>query len=323
MNKNELTMLQSLPLDIKIAKSKLRIEEFVRHMGGEDKVYISFSGGKDSTVLLHLVRSIYPSIEAVFSDTGLEFPEIREFAKSFDNVTVVRPKENFRQVVEKYGYPIVSKKTSRMISDCQNPTEKNAKSRKLYLSDYRLDEEGNITDKKNGSFKIANKWRYLIDAPFKISNKCCDKLKKEPLKSYEKISGKKPIIGTMANESKMREATYLNVGCNNFREGAETCSPFGFWTEQDIFRYAIINNIDFCSVYGKMYFDDNDKIHLSGEQRTGCVFCGYCKNEKQLEERYLRLEKTHPKLHDYCMNKLGFKEVCEYMNIKYSENLEG
>ena len=75
MNKNELIMLQSLPLDIKIAKSKRRIQEWIDYYG-EDKVYISFSGGKDSTVLLDLVRQVNPNIPAVFVDTGLEYPEI-------------------------------------------------------------------------------------------------------------------------------------------------------------------------------------------------------------------------------------------------------
>ena len=317
MNKNELTMLQALPLDIKIAKSRLRLEEFIRHMGGEDKVYISFSGGKDSTVLLHFVRTYFPNVEAVFSDTGLEFPELRQFANTFDNLTVVRPKENFKQVIEEYGYPMISKKTSRMIRDCQNPTEKNAKSRKLYLSDFTLDADGNYTDKKNGSFKIAKKWRYLIDAPFKISNKCCDKLKKEPLKTYEKLSKKKPIIGTMANESKMREQAYMQVGCNNFREGSENCCPFGFWTEQDIYNYILKFNLEIAPVYGEIV-EENGMLTTTKEKRTGCVFCGYCKDTKQLEDRYLRLEQTHPQLHTYCMDKLGFKEVCEYMGIKYS-----
>lgn len=271
MNKRELTMLQALPLDIKIAKSRLRLEEFVRHMGGEDKVYISFSGGKDSTVLLHFVRTYFPNIEAVFSDTGLEFPELRVFANSFENLTVVRPKENFKQVIEKYGYPIVSKKTSRMLHDVMNPTEKNAKTRKLYLGDFTLDKDGNYTDKKNGSFRIANKWRYLIDAPFKISNKCCDKLKKEPIKSYEKISGKKPIIGTMAAESKMREASYMVSGCNIFTEGSEKCSPFGFWTEQDIFQYIIDFNLEYASVYGDIVKDENGLWTTTGELRTGWI----------------------------------------------------
>lgn len=123
MNLEELRLLQNYPLDIKIAKSKQRIREFVQHFG-IDGVYVSFSGGKDSTVLLHLVRSIYPEVEAVFSNTGLEFPELVEFVKTKENVTMVRPKKSFKQVLEQEGYPLISKKTARMIHDCQNPTDK-------------------------------------------------------------------------------------------------------------------------------------------------------------------------------------------------------
>lgn len=82
---------------------------------GEDGVYVSFSGGKDSTVLLHIVRNMYPNVKAVFVDTGLEYPEIREFVKSFDNVDWLRPKMNFRQVIEKYGYPFISKEVSECV----------------------------------------------------------------------------------------------------------------------------------------------------------------------------------------------------------------
>lgn len=319
MDKRELTMLQALPLDIKIAKSKLRIEEFVRHLG-EDKVYISFSGGKDSTVLLHLVRSMYSNIEGVFSNTGLEFPELVDFVKTKENITIVRPEKSFKQVLEGEGYPVVSKKTARMIHDCQNPTSNNAKSRKLYLSDFTLDENGNYTDKKNGSFKIAEKHRYLIDAPFKISHKCCDYLKKEPIKKYEKICDKRPIIGTMANESKMRESVYLSNGCNSFKEGKESCTPLGFWTEQDVLEYIILYNLEYASVYGDIKRDNEGKLYTSGEARTGCIFCMFGIHLEKGENRLQRLERTHPQLHSYCMNKLGFKEVCEYMGIPYSND---
>lgn len=114
MTKDELKMLQSLPLDIKVAKSKQRIREFIDYYG-VDGVYVSFSGGKDSTVLLDLVRQVEPSIKAVFADTGLEYVELKEFVKSFDNVEIIRPKLSFKQVLERYGYPIVSKNQSDYI----------------------------------------------------------------------------------------------------------------------------------------------------------------------------------------------------------------
>ena len=315
MDKKELTMLQALPLDIKIAKSKLRIEEFVRTLGGTEKVYISFSGGKDSTVLLDLVRSVYPDIEGVFSNTGLEFPELVEFVKTKENITMVRPKKSFKQVIEQEGYPIISKKTSRMLKDLQNPTEKNIRIRSLYFSKYALDKEGNPTNVVNNSFRLAEKWKYLIDAPFKISNRCCDILKKNPIKDYEKISGKKPIIGTMANESKMRESAYMKTGCNSFTEGQEKCNPLGFWTEQDILEYIIKFNLSYAPVYGDIIRDSEGKLTTTGEKRTGCIFCMYGIHLEKGENRFQRLQKTHPQLHSYCMDKLGFRTVCEYMNI--------
>lgn len=110
----ELKIRQALPLDIKISMTKQRIREWVEHFG-VDGVYVSFSGGKDSTVLLHIARQIYPDIKAVFVDTGLEYPEIREFVKTFDNVDWIKPKMNFKQVIEKYGYPFISKEVSECV----------------------------------------------------------------------------------------------------------------------------------------------------------------------------------------------------------------
>lgn len=112
--KDDLKYKQSLPLDTKVAMTKLRIREWVQEYGTEG-VYVAFSGGKDSTVLLHIVRGMYPTIPAVFLDTGLEYPEIREFVKTFNNVEWLKPKMNFRQVIEMYGYPFFSKEVSDVI----------------------------------------------------------------------------------------------------------------------------------------------------------------------------------------------------------------
>ena len=105
--KGDLQQMQSLPLSAKILMTKRRIREWYDYWDGQ--VYVSFSGGKDSTVLLHIARELYPDIEAVFVNTGLEYPEIQSFVKTFDNVTILRPKMRFDEVIKTYGYPIISK----------------------------------------------------------------------------------------------------------------------------------------------------------------------------------------------------------------------
>ena len=105
----DLKRMQAMPLEDKIARTKLLIKEWYEFFNG--KVAISFSGGKDSTVLLHIARQVYPDIPAVFYDTGLEYPEIREHVKTFDNVEWIKPKKTFKQVVLEYGYPVVSKES--------------------------------------------------------------------------------------------------------------------------------------------------------------------------------------------------------------------
>lgn len=167
MNKELLTLKQSYPLEIKIELTKNAIRDFV-HEYGIDGVYISFSGGKDSTVLLNICYELYgESIPAVFSNTKNEFKSIVEhvnYVKHFyNNVHTVIPDNNIEDVIKKFGYPVVSKKVSRMLRDLQNPSDKNSNTRKLYLTG----------EKKDGShskyFKLPNKYKYLIDAPFKIS----------------------------------------------------------------------------------------------------------------------------------------------------------
>lgn len=92
-----------------------KIIEWYHHYDG--KVSVSWSAGKDSTVVLDLARRAFPDIPAVFVDTGLEYPEIREFAKSVPNVTWLRPELPFTKVIERYGYPVISKDVaSRTVS---------------------------------------------------------------------------------------------------------------------------------------------------------------------------------------------------------------
>lgn len=305
MNLNELRILQNYPLELKVEKTKLRIKEWYEHYNGE--VYVSFSGGKDSTVLLDIVRSMYPDIEAVFINTGLEYPEIYKFVKTFKSVTILKPEMNFKQVINTYGYPVISKENSQYIYEIRHSTKK-MRQRRLY------------GDSK-GRFKLPNKYHYLIDAPFEISNKCCEVMKKRPVKKFEKETGKVPIIGTMAEESSLRQQSYLQHGCNAFESKRPVSTPLGFWKQQDVLEYIYKNDLKIASVYGEVIEDKNllDECTYSttGCERTGCIYCLYGIQCDTTPNRIQRLKKTHKKQYDYCINKLKLGEVLDYIGVKY------
>jgi 3'-phosphoadenosine 5'-phosphosulfate sulfotransferase (PAPS reductase)/FAD synthetase len=293
-----------MPLDIKIGLTTNRIREWLR----EYDSYVSFSGGKDSTVLLHIVRQLRPNIPAVFVDTGLEYPEVREFALSQENVIRLRPEMNFRKVIETYGYPIISKRIASYVSSARNnPNCVRAK----YL-------RGEI---QNTLFGGNGKWSFLIDAPFKISDYCCSEMKKKPNQKFAKQTGLKPIFATMACESQNRKQDWLKNGCNAYDSKEPKSKPMSFWMEQDILQYLRDYNIPYASVYGEIKEDENGKLYTTGCDRTGCVFCGFgCHLEKE-PNRFQRLHETHPKLWDYCMRDwedggLGMRNVLDYINVK-------
>lgn len=310
MNREILKIRQSMSLEDKVRFTKRRIKEWVDYFG-VDGCYVSFSGGKDSTVLLHIVRSMYPDIEAVFVDTGLEFPEVRKFVKTFPNVTILRPEMRFDDVLKKYGYPVISKE----ISECISQAKKSDGSGKYT---YRLKRVlGEALDKNGNKSKYnCEKWKYLLDAPFNISNQCCNVMKKKPAHKFYKETGKVPFVGTLAQESRLREQQYIKQGCNGFNNKIPTSMPLAFWTEQDILQYISENDIPISRIYGDVMVDDKGYV-LTGYQRTGCMFCGFgCHLEKE-PNRFQKLKLTHPTQYDYIINTLGMGDVLDYIGVRY------
>lgn len=288
---DELRQRQNFDLDQKIELTKVAIRQFYDFFDGQ--VYVSFSGGKDSTVLLDIVRSEYPNVKAVFSDTGLEYPEIRNFVKTIPNVDWIKPKMTFLEVIQTQGYPLISKEQS------------------LYIRQYRTTHSDYLKsvrwNGKNGRFKISEKWKFLCDAPFKISERCCNILKKNPLHHYNKITGLRPMIGTMATDSRVRERIYLRDGCNSFRvAGGEQSTPLGFWNEADVWQYIKEKKLCYSCIYDK------------GLDRTGCIFCMFGIAQDK-GNRFKILQQLHPELYKYCMDKLGIREVLNYLNANLPE----
>lgn len=322
---SDLKQRQSLPLSAKVSMTQRRIMEWVKEFG-EDGVYVSFSGGKDSTVLLHIVRQMFPGIEAVFVDTGLEYPEIRQFVRQHDNITILRPKMGFKDVICKYGYPMLSKMISHNVGIARrNPQGNIAK---------------NVFTKGKSRKYDMSKYLPLTNADFLVSERCCDIMKKAPLHGITK----KPILATMACESQTREVQWIKHGCNMFDIDCQKSAPMSFWTEQDVLQYIKKNGIEICSVYGDIVPEGGQlalcggdcKLCTTGCKRTGCVFCGYGAHLEKGEGRFQRLKRTHPKLYDYCIgggaydpedglwkpdkNGLGMAHVFDELNKLYGEN---
>lgn len=329
----QLKELQSKSLEEKIQISSARIIEWYERWNGQ--VYVSFSGGKDSTVLLHLVRRLYPEVKGVYLDTGLEYPEIREFVKTIDNIEWLHPEKydrktrtwkryTFSEILKDYGYPVISKEQAAFISEYR--TTKSEKLRKTRL-------HGN----KYGMGKISKKYLHLIDSDFLIGDKCCDYMKKHPAERFEKRTGLKPIIGTMTYESKQRESNWKKYGCNAFDKTRPTSNPISFWSEQDILHYIQKYNLQVAPVYGELVKEGNE-LHFTKCQRTGCIFCGFgCQNECS-PNRFQKLAETHPKLYNYCIDGgqynedgvwqpsssgLGMGHVLDILGVDYQEYKEG
>ena len=114
--KDDLTMFKALPLEIKIRMTEERLKGWINYYGQEG-AYISFSGGKDSTVLLDIIRNKlkYTKIPAVFIDVPTQYPELKQFAQKESNLEILKPKISFMQVCKKYGFPLISKEVSESV----------------------------------------------------------------------------------------------------------------------------------------------------------------------------------------------------------------
>lgn len=318
--KDDLKSFQAESLPIKKQHSLAKIAEWFSYW--KNAVYVAFSGGKDSSVLADLC-AFWCSITGatlylVFVNTGLEYPEIQKHVKVFAEwlrhkygievmLEILRPKMRFDEVIKKHGYPVISKEVSVDIEYAR-------KGRQWAL--YKF--QGKNSDGTDSKRKASNiRYAPIIDMDFKISNKCCSVMKKAPAKKYEKETGRKAIIATLAEESSMRENAWLKNGCNAFNAKRATCQPMSFWREQDVLQYIKQEQIPIASVYGdieyaeapdQMRIEDygltecgTDKLKTTGCDRTGCIFCAFGCHLEKSPSRFERLKETHPRQYEYCI----------------------
>lgn len=268
-----------------------RIESLFYQTKG--KCYLSFSGGKDSTVLLALIKmceEIYTippnAIPAVFIDTGIELRATKDFViwvkkNWYSNVEIIRPEKPFAKVLEEYGKPIKSKMKSEFISRYQKNRNEDQLSFKYMIG---VGKNG----KTYAKTKIANKDLHLLHPDFdiRISNKCCELLKKKPFAKYNKDNGIKGyFVGERMAEGGARQ---FNAE-NRLKSGGKLCTktkgnyiiklPIIDWTDEDVNNFIKQYNVPLSKAYTEQ-----------GYERTGCFLCPFSLQIDQNLEKLYRYE---------------------------------
>lgn len=159
------------------------------------------------------------------------------------------------------------------------------------------------------------KWLPLCrDVPVLISHMCCSKMKKSPMHKYQSANKYRPILATLAEESRVRKQGWIRHGCNAFESKNPMSQPMSFWTEQDVLSYIAMYGVEIASVYGdivSMGEDGNEypplditgkpncDLKCTGCQRTGCIFCAFGFHREKGETRFQMLARTHPRQYEY------------------------
>lgn len=249
---------------------------------GEENFYISFSGGKDSTIMSHMIDKAIPGnkIPRVYSNTGIEFNAIVSFVKEMqqtdDRIIILPPQTNIKSMLEKEGYPFKSKVHSAYVDRYQRKGK--VTSVKQYLGE-REDKQPWSTQKS-----CPNILRYQFTPEFniRVSDKCCQRMKKDVINRYMKQSGKKyGIVGIRQEEGGNR----IRATCMAYKQGkfyhfqplAPLSNDFMNW-------YADTFNVKLCKLY---YPPFNFK-------RTGCKGCPFAlklQEELDMLEEYLPAER--------------------------------
>jgi 3'-phosphoadenosine 5'-phosphosulfate sulfotransferase (PAPS reductase)/FAD synthetase len=266
-------------------EQKIIAAENVIHKAYEKEngnLFISFSGGKDSTILRHIALKLYPNLKVVFSNTTNELAEVLKYIKTFPNIITVTPNLNFKEVVQKHGFPLVSKEVSQKVNDLKRTNGKITRLTRFQGS-------------KKGHGKLSTKWKFLAEMPFDITHKCCQILKKDPLDKWSKQHNLKPLIALMSGESRLRQQLSL-YGSDDDKK----IYPFlkTGWSDNDIWEYATLHNIRFAECYYDRTIND---VFIAKRERTGCEYCAFGITLEE-NDRFERSKLTAPKRYKKMMN---------------------
>ena len=307
-------------------------------------------GGLDSITLLLFLRDIGIDVPAV-SVSSLEDVSIQRVHKQLG---VERLKPALRsdgkpwtkaQILQEFGFPVLSKEKANKIYLLQNPTPDNATVRHAIITGETGEYGGNRT---NSRMKLPQKWLNLFGGyenenegveyqkpNFLVSDKCCYYLKEKPCNDWAKEHNSVPFLGLMASEGGRREKSLMLNGCNYFGETSIRSCPFAIFTRQDLLKLATELNVPIPEIYGKIksrnqrWEGDIGELYTTGAQRTGCSMCGFGIHLEERPHRFDRLREKNEKEWEFWMyrcvtdpktnDRYGWGRVLDYIGVQWED----
>ncbi|MCM1183564.1 MAG: hypothetical protein NC337_09335 [Roseburia sp.] len=260
-----MTAMQRLPYEVKKKRSELRAEEFLEQMRirGEN-AHVSV-GGLDSITLTVFLKSIGIDVPAI-SVSGLEDKSVQRVHKAL-GVTILQSCKTKVEVLNEFGFPVISKRIAGKIALLQNPTERNKTVRHAIITG-ECGQQGHFA--KNSRMKLPQKWLDLFGGyenekegvdygmpDFKVSNACCHYLKEKPCDDWAKENESFPFLGLMASEGGQREEALTDHGCNYYGKTTMRSAPFAPYLRNDILRLALEMDAwyhDHTEVFEQLYY---------------------------------------------------------------------
>ena len=340
---------QTQSYEYKVAHAKKLIYDFYNHEEIKGTCCISV-GGLDSITLTLLIRSMGYKAEQVpaVSVSGLEDKSIQRVHKAI-GVQSLKSAKSKKEVIEEFGYPIISKEMANRIRILQNPSPKNATIRHAMITG----ETGQFGGyQKDSRMKLADKWLKLFggadpegaklgykSAPFSVSDQCCFWLKEKPMQDYQKETGRYPYLGLMASEGGRRAFALKHWGCNYVSPTVKRSAPFASFMRNDVLRLALAMDewyqahwmelnpdesakVDTIipAIYGEIVEDKQGNLKTTKAQRTGCSMCAFGAHLEKRPNRFDRLYENNPKEWEYYMYTMGFGKVLTYIGVGWEQN---
>lgn len=335
--KAQMTAMQNLPYEVKVKRAELRAREFIERLDDMGKTAHVSVGGLDSITLLVFLRSIGLDIPAV-SVSALEDKSIQKVHKEL-GVIHIAPGKSKKEILQEYGFPVISKKIAGRIELLQKPTEKNKTVRHAIITG-ECGEQGHFA--KNSRMKLPNKWLELFAgyenenegvayqiAPFKVSNKCCLYMKEQPCDHWAKEHNSAPFLGLMASEGGQREESLVEHGCNYFGKTVIRSAPFAPFLRQDLLQLALDLKVPVPEIYGEIRRKSDGKLYTTKAQRTGCNMCGFGIHLEKRPHRFDRLRERNPKEWEFWMyrcctdpktgERYGWGRVLDYIGVGWED----